>query len=212
MATAAAVLVLALVLVSRISGLADRIQERSAHRLQIDDTANVITEIRKISEFTTACYYGETAMVGDKYFRPKEFVDSRIFKFADKFIPDSVSMVKYAYIVRGKVRAGYDLSNMSSEDLSLSGDTLFVRLPDPEILDAIVNPGDIDLFDVHGIVRGLDTMVWSDKDEKQVIRNARRDFMKDALDSGLLEKAESNGIKELEACFKAFGFKFVEFL
>lgn len=70
----------------------------------------------------------------------------------------------------------------------------------------------IDLFDVHGIVRGLDTMVWSDKDEKQVIRNARRDFMKDALDSGLLEKAESNGIKELEACFKAFGFKFVEFL
>ena len=46
------------------------------HELSIDKTANVVTQIKKISEFTSACYYEELVVRKDRY----KSVEKKVYK------------------------------------------------------------------------------------------------------------------------------------
>lgn len=89
----------------------------------IDKTATVVEEIRKISEFTSACYY-EEMVLGYKKKKKDEMV----------------------LIANGKVRAGFDLSTIEPDDVIISGDSLFVALEPAKIFDIIINPSGYDVF------------------------------------------------------------------
>lgn len=153
--------------------------------LRIEDTDNVVTEIRKIAEFTSACYYEEMVL--------------HYSKESTKLLSNKKDEI--VILAKGKVRAGFDLSKLRDEDIAVAKDTLTIVLPKAQVLDVIVNPSNIEVFDEQGN--------WSHAQVSKVERAARQKLRKDATEYGLLDKATTIGIEKLTGLFQSFGFKVV---
>ena len=158
--------------------------------LEIDPTANVVEHIRKISEFTTACYY-EEYVIQHKKPASNNAMLNRIMT-----TPEIVLMAK------GQVRAGFDLSKLSADDMSFSGDTLRVVLPAPEIFDVITNPSDYDIFVEQG--------GWTHEEITELQIDGRERVLANAMEDNILQKADSIGRERLTNLFQTFGFGVVE--
>lgn len=179
------------------------------HDLGIDKTANVITQIKRISELTTACFYEELVIQKDKF----RYLDRKVYRngssawammanIANPYEPgivrDSTRTGRIVFIVKTRVRAGYDLSKISPDDLTVSGDTLRVKLPEAEIFDIIANPSDWEVFHSDGN--------WEDGEIRAIQAEAKETIRKDAVSYGLLDKARTSGKESLISLFRAFGF------
>ncbi|MBQ1959726.1 MAG: DUF4230 domain-containing protein [Firmicutes bacterium] len=170
-----------------------------AGKIKIMDTATVVTEIKKISEFTTYTYIDEL-IIHEKKTEAKE-VKSGLLDFVKKeSAPDSLRS-EIVMIVGGVTRAGYDLGKLTENDLKISGDTISVTLPSPEIFDVIVNPSDNKMFVEEG--------TWSHEEITAMQVNCRNQMHRNALDRGILNKANEVGKEKVENLFKALGFKMV---
>lgn len=168
-----------------------------ADKIKIMDTATVVTEIKKISEFTTYTYIDELIIHEDKI----EEKDSKgIFGIGKKDVPDSLKS-EIVMIVSGVTRAGYDLGKLTENDLKITGDTISVNLPAVEIFDVIVNPSDTRMFVEEG--------KWSHEEVTAMQVNCRNQMHQNALDRGILDKADEVGKEKVENLFKALGFKVV---
>lgn len=154
---------------------------------KIQKTENFITQINKISEFTTACYCEEVIM---HYTKPNQSMLG-IINPKDNIV----------ILAKGKIRAGFNLSHLQDTDLHCSGDTLNVYLQPAQIFDIIVNPSDIEIFTEEG--------KWSHAQIAKIENDARTKLQQHALQSGLLDKANKLGCEKMAALFKAFGFSVV---
>ena len=182
--------------------------------LSIEKTANVVEEIKKIGEFTTACYYEEMALQ-DSYVDKPQVMGRDADKLAGKALrkvgldglankADKASTVvnsdnEILLIGKGHVRAGFDLAKVQESDLIIHGDTLDITLPPTEVFDIIMNPSDFTTEYEKG--------TWSHELTKPIKERARAILEQNAIEGGILTKAEENGKKQLEAIFTAFGFK-----
>ena len=165
--------------------------------LKIDDTANVVEKIKKISEFTTACYYEEFVLKEEKKEASKlEGVAKFVKVQADSTLNEIVILSK------GTVRAGYDLSKISATDLLISNDTISISLPEPEVFDVILNPSDYEFFIREG--------KWSHEEITAIQSTAKDRVLNDALGAGILEKADVVGKERIQGLFKTFGFNVVK--
>lgn len=169
-----------------------------ANQLKIMDTATVVTEIKKISEFTTYTYIDEL-IIHEKKTEEKEN-KGHLFGIGKKDAPDTLRS-EIVMIVSGVTRAGYDLGKISENDIRISGDTISVNLPAIEIFDVIVNPSDTKMFVEEG--------KWSHEEVSQMQVNCRNQMHQNALDRGILNKANEVGKEKIENLFKALGFKVV---
>lgn len=149
-------------------------QEKKKH---MEITRKSISEIQEISEFCTANYLGEV-MVHEKDGRTKELI----------------------LIVRGKVRAGYDLTQMKTT--IIDDTTVSILLPEPKILDVITNPSDIRTFVEKG--------KWSIERVTEAKNSARQKLLDLVEQEDLLGTAKENGEYQIEALFTAMGFINVE--
>ena len=152
--------------------------------LKISKTANVIEEIKKISEFTTYCFYEELLL--------------RETKKSDSWFSSNDEI---AIIAKGKVRAGFDLSKLNPDEILIAGDTLDISLDSAEIFDVIANPSDFDIFIENG--------EWSHEQVTEIEKKARTQLEKDAIKNDILVKATEVGVDRLTNFFKAFGFNTV---
>lgn len=157
-----------------------------ATSLKIDKTANVVEEIKKISEFTTACFYEEQVMQ-----------DKRVNEGLFATISGDDELV---LITRGTVRAGFDLASVA-ETMRMTGDTVVLRLPEPKIFDVIINPSDYDVYVEKGS--------WSHEQTVALVAEAQNKVREDAIESGVLQMATENGEKKLRQLFGCFGFNTV---
>ena len=165
--------------------------------LKIDDTANVVEKIKKISEFTTACYYEEFVLKeGKKEASKLEGVAKFVKVQADSTLNEIVILSK------GTVRAGYNLSKISATDLIISNDTITISLPEPEIFDVILNPSDYEFFVREG--------KWSHEEITAIQSTAKDRVLNDAMNAGILEKADVVGKERIQGLFKTFGFNVVK--
>lgn len=165
--------------------------------LKIDNTANVVEKIKNISEFTTACYYEEAVLKNSKSEAGKQNkLMSLVHIEADSVHSEVVILAK------GKVRAGYNLGKISAEQIYVSGDSITVALPAPEIFDVIVNPSDYEMYIEEG--------KWSHEEISAMQTEYRNVLTERSKESGLLHKASESGKSRLETLFKALGFSFVE--
>lgn len=162
--------------------------------LEIDKTENVIQEIKKISELTTICYYKEV-VIKDKKSEPTMFDP---IKKAIKMGGDSCSY-EVVLIAKGKVRAGFNLEKISEKDITIDSGTLTIEVPCAEILDVIVNPSDYEVYNEEGN--------WSHEDIVKVQNKTAAKIKQDALNDGIIEKANRYGTEKLEMLFKPLGFK-----
>ena len=163
--------------------------------LKIADTKNVVEHVREISEFTTASYYEEFVVQESKIVAKES-----LFGFKKDQV-DSVQN-EIVIILKGKVRAGFDLSKMTEADLCAKSDTLLVQLPAPELFDVIINPSDYEIFIEEG--------KWS-HDEIQAFQvQSKEQLRTHALQEDIIGKAKTEGKERLTNLFKTFGYKVVE--
>lgn len=158
--------------------------------LKIDPTANVVEEIKKISEFTSSCYYEEYVLQ-----EKKEASGNTITKMF-KSNPEVVILSK------GKVRAGVDLGKIVPEDIKVNNDTLIINLPQPEIFDVIVNPSDYEVFSENGD--------WSHDEISNIIQKGKENLKSHAMEDDILGKAGETSKKKLQSLFQTLGYKVVE--
>lgn len=171
--------------------------------LKIDETANVVKEIKNISEFTSACFYEEIILQEKK---TSNVVDNSIVNEIAGFFGKKEGLItdEIVIIANGKVRAGFNLKKMSEDDIHINGDTLTINLPEAEIFDVIVNPSDFDIYIENG--------TWDEQKVAALKNKAVTKIQEDALSDGILEKASQSGVKRLSEMFKAFGFSVVKIM
>ena len=150
-----------------------------AKPITIDKTANVIEEIRQLAELTTATYY-------------QDIVIKKVKKSA--FFDDELVM-----ITKGKVRAGYDMSNLTEQDIVIDSSIIKIKLPKVKVLDIITNPSDFDTY--------VETGKWTFEEVTEYKKEAREKLKKNAIEGGILELAERSAFEKLSSLFQAFGFK-----
>ena len=167
--------------------------------LTVDKTANVVEKIRKISEFTTACYYEEAVLQDDKVEAGEQ---NRLMSLAN-IEADSVYS-EVVILAKGRVRAGYDLSKVAADQIKVGGDSISIVLPKPEIFDVIANPSDYEMYIEEG--------KWSHEEISTIQTNYREALKASSLESGILEKADKSGKERLELFLKALGFSYVELI
>ena len=185
---ARAVLVLAVaVLLLRWTGVFRR-DKTPVRGLKIRDTQTLVTQVREMSSLVTACYYGEVVQTARKQRSVNAFG-------ASLPLPED----EICIISRGKAKAGIDLSKLDDDALTLRGDTVFVRLPEPEIFEVILNPSDYEIFVEDG--------KWSHEEVVAIERRAKEVIRRDALAAGLPEKATGSALRQLDRLLRAFGFK-----
>lgn len=142
----------------------------------IEDTPNVVENIRNISELTTACYFEEIIV--------SEPINRK----------DSLIMV-----AEGTVRAGFNLKDLTEDKITALGDSLLnIRLPKAKIYDVIINP------DNYRFLEGEDKK--SEEAVNRALAKAKKRIVKDAMKDGILDKATESGKKQLTEMFKAFGY------
>lgn len=169
-----------------------------ANKIKIMDTATVVVEIKKISELTTYTYIDELIIHEKK--TEEKAAKSQFFGIGKKEVPDSLRS-ELVMIVSGVTRAGYDLGKLAEKDLKISGDTIVVNLPTVEIFDVIVNPSNTKMFVEEG--------KWSHEEVTAMQVNCRNQMHQNALNRGILKKADEVGKEKVENLFKALGFKVV---
>lgn len=170
--------------------IADKFQLISlpfAHKdLTIEKTANVVTEIKKIGEFTTACYYEELALKDTR-------IDTTTILGFERYKKNEIVLIG-----KGCVRAGFDLAKINPEDISISGDTLSMKLPAVEIFDIIINPSDFSVEYEDGD--------WNNENTKAIKNSAKEQIEKNSIANDILKKAENVGLERLKTLFKTFGY------
>lgn len=176
---------------------------QDSSELKIDKTANIVEEIKKISEFTSVSFYEEFALHEQK---ASKLVDNKagqaIAKLMNKDAKD-LSSDDIVIIAKGKVRAGIDLSQINDSTLHISHDTLRMKLPTASIFDVIINPSGFEIYEENGN--------WSHEQVTAVEAKASEQLKNDAIANGILDKATQSGKTQLSNLFKAFGYAVVEF-
>lgn len=200
-AKGATVVVVILVLVGGYFGLKAAFPNFSfsfKRELKIAETANVVEQIKKISEFTTACYYEEFVLTKERNDAPNRNISKALGLMHVE--ADSIHN-EIAIICKATVRAGYDLSEITESDLKVSKDTVSIMLPSPKVFDVIMNPSDYEVFVEDG--------KWSHEEITTMQTNAQKDVLVDAVNFGILKKADEVGKVRIEELFKTFGFNVV---
>jgi len=165
--------------------------------LMIDKTANVVTQIKKINELTSATFYEEFILKDTK---ANKLVDNQVGKAVSHnhkpLIQDNIVIV-----AKGKVRAGFDLSKMTKKNILISNDTLYVQLPKVQILDVITNPSDFEIYMEDG--------KWSQEQVAVVENKAQSQLKQDAIQSGILNKAQQSGVEKLTQILQGLDYQTV---
>lgn len=162
-------------------GLGSRADRSRRIAQQITDL--VIKDKKKIVELSTIKYYDDIVLFDTKF-------NDRTWKL------DTLAVV----IARGTVNVGFDLSDLQEEDVRFSGDTLFVDLGEPVVLDVIINPSDYEIFD--------SVKDWNDVARlPQVLKRGKSRMASDAARAGVLDKAALSGAATLSQFFKSMGAK-----
>ncbi len=153
--------------------------------VKIDDTPNVVTEIRGIKKFTTACYYADVTVSAEKT--------------SDNWLKNLLRQRdRICLIGHGSLRVGYDFEQLASDAVRISGDSLFVKLPPVVVLDTICNPKDCEVF--------IDDGNWPHDRVQRVHADLLNTLVDDARKSGIMDKASRSGRAQLEKLFRSFGF------
>jgi len=180
--TAAVMLALAVYVTITVARWANR-----GGGLHFSDTTSVVHEVQTLSEIITVKYVMDKVVVLEDV---KWYGENRVLLLA-----------------HGVVKAGIDLKRLQPSDVNISGKTISVRLPLPQITDAYLDDKATQVIDHStGLLRAFD------KDLEQTARqNAVDDIARAARKGGILDDADKRARTELESFLKRAGFDSVVF-
>ena len=155
--------------------------------LHLENTATVVRQVQTLSDLVTVKYVLEKVVILEDV---KWYGENRVLLLA-----------------HGIVKAGIDLKRLTAEDVTISGKTIRLRLPPPQITDAYLDDPRSQVIDHStGLLRAFD------KDLEQTARqNAVDDIRRAARNDGILDEADKRARLELELFLRQAGFEQVEF-
>jgi len=157
-------------------------------------TTTILTEMESLGKLELVKYnfkeITELKELSKKYFK--------IFQLG----PDS----KIALISEGQAVGCLDLTKINTEDISQSEDTLYVRLPDPELCYYKLDLSKTKIY-------SLQTNPLNDEKEfiKRAYKEAEEDIKRAALSGGILDQTTANAEKMLKPLLKKLTSKEIVF-
>lgn len=111
-------------------------------------------------------------------------------------------------IAVGEVEAGVDLSALGEDDVRVEGETVTIRLPEPEILSTSLNEDETEVYD-----RDFGPLNLRPDDDlvEQARAEAESRVEEAARENGILDTAETNAEESIRAFVTSLGFERVEF-
>jgi hypothetical protein len=155
--------------------------------LRIENTATVVQQVQTLSDLVTVKYVMEKVVILDDM---KWYGESRVLLLA-----------------HGVVKAGIDLKRLKPDDVTISGKSISIKLPLPQVTDAYLDDTQCRVIDhTTGLLRLFD------KDLEQTARaNAVDDISRAARGAGILNDADQRARLELALFLREAGFEQVEF-
>src|ERR1035437_6427788 len=155
--------------------------------LHMENTATVVEQVQTLSDLVTVKYVLEKVVILEDV---KWYGENRVLLLA-----------------HGVVKAGIDLKRITPDDVTITGKTISLRLPPPQIMDAYLDDKNSQVIDhATGLLRAFD------KDLEQTARaNAVNDIRRAARADGILDEADKRARLGLKLCLRQAGFEQVEF-
>jgi len=161
------------------------------HEQELYSASGVLEQVKDISELNTV----------EMYFN--EIIDFKNAKLFNNFqIPFTEK--SFIFTVKSKVKAGVDLSGIDEGDITISGKSLIIKLPNPKITSK-----EILSYKVYDEKNGLFNEVTTE-DTLKALELFEKDMEEQALSSGIIEKSKENTEHIIRNLFLSYGFESIE--
>ena len=161
------------------------------HEQELYSASGVLEQVKDISELNTV----------EMYFN--EIIDFKNAKLFNNFqIPFTEK--SFIFTVKSKVKAGVDLSSIDEGDITISGKSLLIKLPNPKITSK-----EILSYKVYDEKNGLFNEVTTE-DTLKALELFEKDMEEQALGSGIIEKSKENTEHIIRNLFLSYGFESIE--
>ena len=151
--------------------------------LHQENTATVVEQVQALSDLVTIKYVLEKVVILEDV---KWYGENRVLLLA-----------------HGVVKAGIDLKRIKPEDVTISGKTISLRLPPPQITDAYLDDKQSQVIDhTTGLLRVFDKNL-----EQTARQNAVDDIRRAARMDGILDEADKRAKLEITLFLQNVGFE-----
>ncbi len=121
-------------------------------------------------------------------------------------VPDFLAGDRLLLIAHGEVIAGVDLTRLDGKAVRVDGDTIHVRLPEPQVLVTRIDNSRTRVYErTTGILVPTDPNL-----ETQVRQTAEQQITQAAIDDNILDKARQNARVSVTGLLYALGFHTVD--
>ena len=183
-------LILVLVIMIVVVAIGLFIRSRFTPQYEFRNGAAVVKEMKSLNRLETAQFTIEKII--DAGTSGNAFQD---LLFGDRLL----------FIAHGQVIAGFDLSKLTEDDISVSDAEISITLPQPEIFFVRLDSEQSRVYD-----RDQGLLTRGDKDLESAARlEAEKTIRQAACESGILTEATENGRKQLTTILRSFGFETV---
>ena len=151
--------------------------------LHEENTATVVEQVQTLSDLVTVKYVLEKVVILEDV---KWYGENRVLLLA-----------------HGIVKAGVDLKRLKPDDVTISGKTISLRLPPPQITDAYLDDKQSQVVDhTTGLLRVFDKNL-----EQTARQNAVDDIRRAARMDGILDEADKRAKLEITLFLQNVGFE-----
>jgi hypothetical protein len=158
---------------------------------KVDVQSIVIQQMRNASELTTAAFTMQAVVPTSQ--------DNSIGGFV-------IGTTKLLYIAYGEVKAGVDLSQLTNENVQVSGETVQLQLPPAQILDSKIDVNRSKVYDYNRGLLGLGPDVAPEL-QNLAQQEALKKVVEAACEDGLLNKASDRAKLVVTQLLNTAGYK-----
>jgi hypothetical protein len=153
--------------------------------------AAVVQGIQRLSRLETVVYSLDKIVVGERQ---------------SNLLPNALAGDKLLLIAHGEVVAGVDLNGLKPSDVTVQGDHVSVRMPQPMVLSTRLDNAKTRVFS-----RETGLLVLADPDlETEARKAAESQIEQAAIADGILDKARVNAKASVETLLYGLGFHSVD--
>jgi hypothetical protein len=188
-------------LLSRLTNLPSLSNIFKQQEVVIDKTAVLVTNIKALAQLVTITAYNE--IVVDSTSNGNGAVNGLAALYPALAPALQSGEKKIVLIGKTTTHVGLDLQKINVADVRLVKDSLHITLPPAEVLDVILNPSDLEIFDEKGS--------WSTAAIANLKNKIAYIAVQNAKSLGLLAQSEAKAKDVLASFFKAAGYSKIGF-
>ena len=165
----------------------------SPQKVSIENSPVVVKQIQALAQLVTVSMYNEIVADTSK---------ADISNIQLPLLPGIQyynNLDRMVMIGKVTVHVGIDMQRVYADDISGTKDSLHLKLPHAEVLDAVINPSDVEIFIEDG--------EWNNSAVNNLKKKIQYLAITDAQSHGLLAQSEAKAQQILSDFFTAAGYK-----